>query len=195
MTRTMTTTQNADTIIFGSAKFEVGETEETLVDLGAMNGVTFEESWEKVTVRADNVGVIKEFLKNHTAKLAGDLVEINLETLAMLRGGIDKLTEIPAVEGEGEAAKKAAIQLLSGGFSEFKPRVVRVTNYNEKDEEFRITVFKATTETGITINFPSEDDDDPAATPIEMVGFVDTSKVLGEQLFEIYSEQGAVPTP
>lgn len=190
MARTMTTVQRPDSIRFGSAKFEVGEDVESLVDLGAMNDVEFQETWEVKTVEADNVGVIKEFVANHRAVLAGDLLEINLETLAMLRGGMDKMEEVEAQDG-----KKAAIKLLSGGFSTLQPRVVRVTNLDEQGREFRITVFKATTQNGITINFPGAEDDDPAITPIEMSGSVDAAREIGEQLFEIYDEQGIAPTP
>ncbi|MFJ5625447.1 hypothetical protein ACIQD3_22720 [Peribacillus loiseleuriae] len=189
MGRNMTTVQQRSTIRFGSAKFEVGEDEETLVDLGAMRGIGFEESWDEIKVMSDNAGEISAGIRNHKASIKGDLMEINLKTLAMLRGGIDKLEEIPAAEG-----KKAAIQLLSGGLSTFSPRVVKITNYNDANEAFSITIFKATTASGISITFPEADGEDPAMTPIEMVGSVDVNRDLGEQLFAIRDEQGVVPT-
>lgn len=186
----MTKVQQANTIRFGSAKFEVGEDVENLVDLGAMRGIEFEETWDELRVNSDNAGVILVGTSNHQAAIRGELMEINLKNLALLRGGIDKIEEIP----EGEEQKEA-IKLLSGGISTFQPRVVRITNYNEKNEEFRITVFKATTSQGIQITFPGADDEDPVMTPIEMVGTLDVERDVGEQLFEIYDEQGVVPTP
>lgn len=192
MSRNMTTVQQKNSIRFGSAKFEVGESEESLVDLGAMRGVAFEESWDEIQVSSDNAGIIVAGIKNHKVSLKGDLMEINLKTLATIRGGIDKYEEVPADE---LGQKKAAVKLLSGGVSTFTPRVARITNYNDAGEEFRITVFKANTATGLNIAFPGADDEDPAMTPIEMTGTNDTSRAIGEQLFEIYDEQGVVPIP
>lgn len=185
----MTKVQQSNTIRFGSAKFEVGEDEENLVNLGAMRGIEFEESWDEMRVNSDNAGVILVGMSNHQAAIRGELMEINLRNLAILRGGIDKLEE---VEEDLEAGKKAAVRLLSGGYSTFQPRVVKITNYNEKDEEFSITIFKATTNTGLNITFPGSDDEDPAITPIEMTGTNDTSRDIGEQLFVIEDEQGAI---
>lgn len=187
----MTSVQQRSSIRFGSAKFEVGETEETMIDLGALNGVEFEESWDEISVMSDNAGKILAGINNHEASIKGDLMEINLTTLAMLRGGIDTLVEVPADEEEG---KKAAIELLSGGISEFQPRIVKITNYNERNEAFSITVFKATPASGISIAFPAADSEDPAVTPIEMKGSMDVDRTLGMQLFAIRDEQGVVPT-
>lgn len=188
MARNMTSVQQRSSIRFGSAKFEVGESIDKLVDLGAMRGVVFEESWKEMQVKSDNAGIIVAGITEHQAKLSGDLMEINLKTLALLRGGIDKYEEIPAAEG-----KKSAVRLLSGGISTFSPRVARITNLNEAGEEFRITIFKANSATGLNIKFPEADAEDPAMTPIEMTGTPDTNKAVGEQLFEIYDEQGVVP--
>lgn len=192
MARAMTKVQQSNTIRFGSAKFEVGEDEESLVDLGAMRGVEFEESWDEMQVNSDNAGVIIVGMMNQQVAIRGDLMEINLKNLALLRGGIDKVEEI---EEDSETGKKAAIRLLSGGYSTFQPRVVKITNYNDKNEEFSITIFKATTNSGISITFPGADDEDPAMTPIEMVGTNDVEREIGEQLFIIEDEQGIIPTP
>lgn len=188
----MTKVQQSNTIRFGSAKFEVGESEEDLTDLGAMRGIEFEETWDEMRVNSDNAGVITVGMQNQEATIRGDLMEINLENLAILRGGIDKIEE---VEEDEEENQKAAIRLLSGGYSTFEPRVVKITNLNEKGEEFSITIFKATTNTGLNITFPGSDDEDPAMTPIEMTGTNDTSKDVGEQLFVIEDQQGIDATP
>lgn len=186
----MTTVQKASSIRFGSAKFEVGETEETLVDLGAMRGIAFEESWDERQVMSDNAGVISAGISNHTATISGDLMEINLTNLHILRGGIDKIEDVPA---DVETGKKAAKRLLSGGFSTFSPRVVKITNYNDRGEEFSITIFKANSATGLNITFPEADGEDPAMTPIEMTGTLDVSRDPGEQLFMIEDQQGVTP--
>lgn len=188
----MTTVQQRSTIRFGSGKFEVGEDEENLIDLGAMNGVAFEETWDEIRVVSDNAGEIIAGIRNHKAALKGDLLEINLENLALIRGGLDKFEEVPA---DQESGTKAARRLLSGGVSTFTPRVARVTNYNDAGEAFRITVFKASTAAGLNIAFPGAEDENAATTPIQMVGTPDVERAVGEQLFEIWDEQGVVPTP
>lgn len=265
MARNMTTVQKSSTIRFGSAKFEVGETEGNLIDLGAMRGISFEESWDELQVKSDNAGVITAGLTNHMAKIAGELMEINLSKLHVLRGGIDKLENIAAspktvtgelvkltgqnqvrlnnkngagtvvtaivVKGQSGSPTHAlgtdytvsvdssgytciartaaggiadgatvkvdytytpisAVKLLSGGLSTFQPRVVRITNYDDAGKEFRITVYKANSASGLNITFPEADGEDPAMTPIEMTGTNDTSRAVGEQLFEIYDSQG-----
>ena len=189
MARAMTTVQNGNSIRFGSAKFEVGESVDTLVDLGAMNGVSFEESWDQQQVVSDNAGVINVGITNHTAAVEGDLLEIDLEKLALIRGGIDKVERIPKSEGV-----KEAIKLLSGGISTFEPRVVRITNFDDRNRRFQITIFKSTVENGISIEFPEADAEDPASTPVRMVGSLDGDREVGEQLFEILDEQGVIPS-
>jgi len=190
MARAMTTVQNANTIRFGSAKFEVGEDIDNMVDLGAMRGVVFEETWDEVRVVSDNAGVIKVGVNNHMASIEGQLMEINLETLYLLRGGIDKLEHIEANPEEGQLE---AIKLLSGGFSTFQPRVARITNYDDQNRKFQITVYNTSPESGLNITFPEADSEDPAMTPIRMTGSPDPNRPLGEQLFEIYDEQGVRP--
>jgi hypothetical protein len=192
MARAMTKVQNGNSIRFGSAKFEVGETEEDMIDLGAMRGITFEETWEELQVMSDNAGVIHAGITGHVAAIAGELMEIDLESLAVIRGGIDTLEQVPADSEEGT---KEAIRLLSGGITSFQPRVARITNYNERNEKFSITIFKANAAEGLNITFPEADGEDPAMTPINMSGTPDVERDPGQQLFEIYDEQGVIPTP
>ncbi|CAH1054015.1 hypothetical protein [Paenibacillus pseudetheri] len=263
MGRNMTTVQAGNTIRFGSAKFEVGPDINSLIDLGAMNSIVFEETWDEMTVTSDNAGVIKTGMSNHVAGIEGDLMEINLATLATIRGGIDKIediagtpktitneavtlsgqtqkrllnkngagtvvtavtvkkgattlvagtdyilavdsagfTAIARVEGGGITSGDAvtvnytytplsAKRFLSGGIGTFQPRVARITNYDDAGKRFQITIYKATPESGLNITFPEADAEDPAMTPIRMNGTLDANRAVGEQLFEIYDEQG-----
>jgi len=266
MARNMTTVQDSNSIRFGSAKFEVGPDIGSLVDLGAMRGIVFEESWDEVRVTSDNAGIIKVGMNNHMASIEGELMEINLQTLATIRGGIDNFNTIAGtaqtvaaeqIRLTGQTLKRlankngngsivtavtvknaagavthalgtdyilgvdsagytvisrvpggaitdgatvnvgytytpvSAKRLLSGGLGTFQPRVARITNYNDAGKEFRITVYNASPESGLNITFPEADAEDPAMTPIRMTGSPDASRPVGEQLFEIYDEQGA----
>lgn len=83
-----TVVQVNDTIRFGSAKMEVGATVGSLVDVGAIRNAVCEYSFDKVTVKSDNAGVISRGNRNEKMKLAGDLMEVNLEKLASFYSGV-----------------------------------------------------------------------------------------------------------
>ena len=262
-----TTVKEFNSIRFGSGKFEVEDSGGTWHDLGAMRDIQFEEEWDKITVNSDNAGPIVMGIRNHVAALAGSLMEISLEKLSVLRGGLDTYEEdaggsetedqvilqgtwkfetwieldgqnadgtaptINSVTGsengalaadndynlaigsngrwgivlhEGgttlatedqnitvnstytPAAKKT---LKSGGKQTIEARQVRVTNKNEDGNNFIITIFKATTEEGIVIDFPADHEEDPAMVPVRMQGTMDEDKSTGEQLFMIEDYQ------
>ncbi|TGC08128.1 hypothetical protein [Methanolobus halotolerans] len=84
----------------------------------------------------------------------------------------------------------SAATLTSGGKTSISNRVVRITNTNENDKTFRITIYKATVNEGQNIEFPADDGDDPAMPHLKMKGVLDVSRTAGDQLFEIYDEQG-----
>ena len=90
-----TTVQRPGAVKLGSAKVEVGDTIATLENLGAMRGVSLAESWDKIEVESDNAGVIKEYIKNQRVSINGQLIEIDLEMLNEIRGGIDEYSTIP----------------------------------------------------------------------------------------------------
>jgi hypothetical protein len=175
-----TVIKNANAIQFGSGKFEISTDGITWTDLGAMKNIVFSETFDKVTVLSDNAGIIKEKIKNHRASLAGDLQEISLTDLNTLRGGTDIYTSDAGISET----------LKSGGLTEVDAIQCRVTNTNERAEIFRITIIKATNNKGIVINFSPDDADDPNVIPVELLGSCDIGETAGQQLFEIYNEQG-----
>lgn len=264
-----TSVQNSNTIRFGSGKIEVGDDVSSLVNLGAMRGVVFEESWDKVSVMSDNAGEVQADIRNHEAAISGDLMEVELENLNEIRGGIDNYstqdgssvsgetqtvtsgnwsydkfikmenqnadgsaitvnsvtgstdTTLSAdddyylaqnereeygiwIDGDGtnvttedqditidyDYTPPASQTLTSGGKRTISPKVVQITNIDENGNEFRITVYKATNEEGITLELPADNAEDPAVVPITLTGKYDESKTVGDQLFEIYDEQG-----
>lgn len=79
----------------------------------------------------------------------------------------------------------------TGGLQTLTAQVVRFTNTNAAGKKFEITVYKATAESGINIEFVADDADDVNATPIKMTGTNDTSRTAGDQLFVIVDEQHA----
>ena len=260
-----TTVQHPETIRFGSGRLEIGKSLDSLVDVGALTGVHFtHELGDKVTITSDNAGVIIERAGTQTAKVEANLMEINLDTLAVYMGGVSKLETVAGSQqtvtneehtlkgatfirldhrmGDGNAAtinsvkKKggsaavedtdyivaldsdgytciarksgssvitdgsvvqvsykytpAAYKRLSfGGLQQLDAAVARITNYDSLGREFSITVYKATADSGIEIEFQADDADETDVVPITLVGTEDTSRAVGDQLFVIEDHQ------
>jgi len=340
-----TTVQHSETIRFGSAKFEMGANVGALVDVGAIRNGAFEYTFDKVEVKSDNAGVIKQAVTNERASLGGDLMEINFTNLGSFYSGVltaaavagapvavtdevqvltgttenilthkngagTEVTSIVVTDGAGtttwrrdcdyvinvnangyttisRAYPKAICTALAditvatpaltyttaggtftsglavgdhiivagankvgnngiktitavsgtvitvaeactaevpgdggsftitrggiasaastlvdysytpstsktlkgGGLLTFTARACRFTNTNAAGATLVITVFSATPDGGITIDFPADDAEDPALCPIKMVGVCDTTLVAGAQLFEIADSQ------
>lgn len=260
-----TTVQNPGAIRFGSGKLEVGTSVASLVDIGAIRNAVFKEEWEEVEVKSDNAGVVKVGIKEHVAFIECDMMEVNLENLNTIRGGLDTYTPVAgtpvavtdelhvlngtefvrlnnrsgsgaevasisvkdisnndavrntdyvvavdasgftcvariagsSVISDGETVKvnytytpNSSVTLKSGGKTSISDRVVRITNTDENGKKFQITLYKATVNEGQNIEFPADDGDDPAMPHLKMKGVLDVSRAAGDQLFEIYDEQG-----
>jgi hypothetical protein len=265
MVNYQTTVQKSNTIRFGNAKIEVGENVDSLVNLGAVTGVEFTEGFEAVVFNPSNAPEIQGPVINHTATVKVEMWEVDLENLALIRGGMDLLTVVEgtpvSVENEahtltgtglvrlnhkmgdgsevesivvtdasGNAAVRntdyvvavdasgftcigrvaastaitsgegilvdysytpnASVKLSTGGLNTINPRVVRLTNTNAAGKEFRITVYAAKNQGGLELSLPDDDGDEPMKPPIELRGIIDPTRIAGDQLFEIYDEQG-----
>lgn len=260
-----TTVQHPETIRFGSGRLEIGKSLDSLVDVGALTGVHFtHDLGDKVTITSDNAGVVLERAGTQTAKVEANLMEINLDTLAVYMGGVSKLETVAGSQktvtneehtlkgttfirldhrnGDGNAvtidsvkkkdgtaavedtdyivaidsdgytciARKsgssvitdgsvvqvsykytpAAYKRLSfGGLQQLDAAVARITNFDSLGREFSITVYKATADSGIEIEFQADDADETDVVPITLVGTEDTSRAVGDQLFVIEDHQ------
>jgi len=265
MSTYQTTVQDGNQIRFGSAKVEVGATVDALVNLGAAQGITFEESFEVVYLVPDNAPKRQVTTKDHEAKVTFSMMEVNLANLNTIRGGIDtydtvdgsstpvtneahtltgvsgvRLTHkngddtLVTISGATDTAGTTAVantdyvayldsegytcvarvaastvitdgdgikvsysytpstsrSLSSGGLNTITPRVVRLTNTNSAGKKFEITVYSATSEGGIKLEFPADDGDEPMMPEITLNGIIDATRTAGDQLFKIVDEQG-----
>lgn len=260
-----TKVQHPETIRFGSGRLEIGESLDSLVDVGALTGVHFtHELGDKVTITSDNAGVILERAGTQTAKVEANLMEINLDTLAVYMGGVSRLKTVAdskqtvtneehtlkgttfirldhrmsdgnavtidsvkkkdgsavvkdtdyvvAIDSDGYTciARKSDSSVITdgsvvqvsyeytpaeykrlsfGGLQQLDAAVARITNYDSLDREFSITVYKATADSGIEIEFQADDADETDVVPITLVGTEDTSRAVGDQLFVIEDHQ------
>lgn len=260
-----TTVQHPETIRFGSGRLEIGESLDHLVNVGALTGVHFtHELGDKVTITSDNAGVILERAGTQTAKIEANLMEINLDTLAVYMGGVSKLKTVAgskqtvtdeehtlkgttfirldhrmgngsavtissvkkkgsttaakdtdyivAIDSDGYTciARKSGSSVIAdgsvvqvsyeytpaeykslsfGGLQQLDAAVARITNCDSLGREFSITVYKATADSGIEIEFQADDADETDVVPITLVGTEDTSRAVGDQLFVIEDRQ------
>jgi hypothetical protein len=108
------------------------------------------------------------------------------DTVTITRGGIQSgdttLTDYSYTPSTGKTLK-------GGGLTTFTSRYCRFTNTNDAGLTLVLDIFSATPDSGITINFPADDAEDPALCPIKMVGKCDTTLTAGEQLFVITDSQ------
>jgi len=82
---------DSKTIRIGSVKFEIGThplNGEGFTDIGALRNATFRETFDTISVKSDNAGVIEEGIQNHVVEIAGDWCEINIERLGEAFAGI-----------------------------------------------------------------------------------------------------------
>jgi len=89
-----TTVKNLGAIKFGSAKFEISANGVDWTDLGAMRELVFEEMSERSEISADNTGPILVGIRDHRVQLSGNLMEIDLANLNVIRGGIDNYSAV-----------------------------------------------------------------------------------------------------
>lgn len=83
----------------------------------------------------------------------------------------------------------AATILKSGGKTEIGFRRWRMSNLNEDSKIFQVLMKKGSVEGGLSIDLKSDDDGEPWRLPFAIVGVVDGTLPVGEQLFEIRDEQ------
>lgn len=260
-----TSVQNEETIRFGSGVIEIGDTEDTLVNIGSCNSVHFIHEFEKSEIRIDNVGVVSNRVANQTAAVEADLAEINVDTLAQYLKGVsekDIITAAPenitdeehtlrgsmfvrlaqkngdntmvssvvvrdktsgttavldtdyllavdtfgytciarnesstviadgaVVEVDYQYTPAASKRLHVGGRNKLEASIVRLTNYNSAGEPLAITIYKATADQGIDIEFQADDADEVNVCPIRFLGTEDTNRPMGRQLFVIDDQQ------
>lgn len=263
---TQTKVQHPETIRFGSGRLEIGKSLDDMVDVGALTGVHFtHDLGDKVTITSDNAGVVLERAGTQTAQVEANLMEINLDTLAVYMGGVSELKTfasspqtvnneehtlkgttfirldhrmsdgnavtinsvkkkggsaaavkdtdyVVALDSDGYTciARKSSSSVISdgsvvqvsygytpaaykrlsfGGLQQLDAAVARITNFDSIGREFSITVYKATADSGIEIEFQADDADETDVVPITLVGTEDTSRAVGDQLFVIEDRQ------
>lgn len=103
-----------------SAKIEIGNTLQTMANIGAIRSLVSQEQWELVKIMADNVGEITRFIKNHINTVSFNWLEIDFDALAAVRGGIDTISTIAGTLVEGHSQLIPAGEWKFGKFIRFE---------------------------------------------------------------------------
>ena len=91
-----TTIQDAKTIRIGSVKLEIGPYGGGYTDVGALVDASFVHSWDDVTVKSDNAGIIEEGITNEIVTVSGMWQEINVANLGLAFAGIGTADTVAA---------------------------------------------------------------------------------------------------
>ncbi len=93
MGRAQTTPQNQNSILMGSAKIEIRTYGSTgaYTDYGLAKGIEFNETITPSELKADNASPITLELKEHSATIKFDMMELDLANIYALRGGANGL--------------------------------------------------------------------------------------------------------
>lgn len=275
-----TKVQNPLNIRVGCVVFEAGKDLENMVNLGALRGVEFAETMTKTDVKSDNAGTVISLVSEHKCEVKASMLEISLDNLQLIRGGLDKLEAVPsslqtktytfeedtyntdealvipffnsngsilnvskvvvsngtdereldeaeyrlkkvgngtilflengakgadgvtAIDSENEKiavtfsyTPAKYIKFSTGGNTVIEDMVVRLTNIrviNGEEKKFQIIIYKATSGSGLTLSFISDEANDVMTTPVTITGNIDGSRKQGDQLFCIIDEQGVM---
>jgi hypothetical protein len=87
-----TTIQKKNSLRYGSTRLEIGTTLSSLVDIGALRGVSLEQLGEVTSIKFDNVPEIKMAKDQDKFAVKAELAEINFTNLALMSGGIITVT-------------------------------------------------------------------------------------------------------
>ena len=135
--RAMTVPVNPRTIRLGSGKIEVGESVDLLIDLGSMDNVAFTDFWEEAVIIGGNVGEIlrQKVPGTHKASVKGDLIEIELKNLHLIRGGVDAYSETTAEKVTG------AKQTVNSGEWAYN-KLIKIEHQNGDGSEIDVSEVK-----------------------------------------------------
>lgn len=97
-----TSIQKRPSIRFGSTKLEVGSDFLSLVNLGALRGMSFNQKVENVVIEFDNTESIKKFKKGLTASFTLQLAEMDMTTYSIIDDGLVILNTTAGVLVAGE---------------------------------------------------------------------------------------------
>lgn len=105
------------------------------------------------------------------------------------KGDSTVITDGATITVDYKYTPAATKRLSVGGLQRLDASVARLTNFNDQGQPFSITVYKASADTGIAIEFMADDAEETNTVPIKLLGTEDTTRAAGDQLFVIEDQQ------
>lgn len=175
------TTVTSTKLIIGNAKIETSATAGgTFVNLGAGMVTNCNHVVEVYTSQAGNAPDPIEGIARESFTGDFSMIEYDASVLSAIQCG--------AISAD-TTTSSTQTTINGGGNSTLTPRAFRITNtrlISGVTKQTVITVYKATLNQGLKIDFKSDNDADPVGTmAFSMVGENDTSRTAGSQLFSI----------
>ena len=173
-------------LIIGNCKIETSASAAgTYINVGAgMVSASIHEV-ERYTVQAGNAPDPLEGVSDETIKVSFEMIEYDASVLAAMSGGLFT------------SSTTASTQTIhAGGNNTITPRAFKFTNTKYIDTATVttiLTVYHATMDTGLAINWKSDNDSDPIAVmPGSITGKINDSLTIGKQLYTLTRQGVAI---
>jgi hypothetical protein len=173
------TSVDSDKLILGNAKIETAASAGgSYTNLGAGIVTSFTHTPEFYDSQAGNAPDPVEGVANETATIEFEMIEYDGSVLAAISCGLVT-----------ESNTTTLSTMDAGGNTVLTDRAFRITNSwisGSTTVETILTLYKATLQSGISINFKSDNDTDPVGTiPGTIVAKLDATRTAGSQLFQL----------
>lgn len=150
------------------------------INLGAAKNVKLTENWDSWVVKPDNTPQVIMGVKNHTLTIEGELMELNFQKMAIIRGGLDTFST-------------TTYTFDSGGDMTLTPQAVYIQHHAATSSQtIFATIYYAAVTEGMQIPFPADDATDVASIPFKMVGVCQATRAVGSQLYSIVDSRSSV---
>lgn len=173
-------TANSNAFLMGSCRMSVPSSSGGYVHLGAARGVKITESWETYEVEADNTPPTILGVKNQRITVEGNLIELNFQKLARMRGGLDTFST-------------ASFTFDSGGNVTITPQAFYMVHTGASSSQtVTATIYYAAVTEAMTIPFPADGKTDVAEIPFKLQGVCQSTRTAGQQLYSIVDLRASV---
>ena len=174
------TVSNSNAFIMGSCRVAIPTSTGGYFRLGAARGVKVTEAWEWMEVETDNTPKIEIGAKKQTITVEGNLLELDFQRIAAMRGGIGAWSSV-------------TFQFDSGGDLTITPQAIYLTHTAATSSQtVAVTIYYASIVEGLTIPFPGDDKTDVAEIPFKLKGVCQSTRTAGSQLYNIVDTRTGV---
>lgn len=174
-----TTANSASFVMGGCVVYISGSTDKStatgsFLNLGAARGVKITETWDSMEVETDNTAPVIVGAKNQAITVEGTLLELNLQKINLMRGGLSSFST-------------TTFTLNTGGSLTITPQAVylKYTAPASSSDTVIATIYYASLTEGLTIPYTGDDKTDVSEIPFKFKGVCQSTRTAGQQLYNI----------